>query len=253
MLSIYPPNYYSFSGKSGSLVFKLKDLWDKRFFKSLLRQLPFTSLAVLDVGGGTGEVLDMLKTADKRINYTEIIDIDSTAKNHAERKGHIYSHTTVENYTSRRQFHVILLLNIIEHVANPGEIIQKCGTMLERGGIIIIKTPNVDSLDARIFQKHYWGGLHCPRHWILFSERSLRNMVRSTNLHLRKLTYTQAAPFWAWSVINLCRKKDIRQRKKPLIEHPMFGILSVLFAGFDILRSAVSKTSQMFILLSNSE
>jgi len=251
--SIYPPNYYSFSGKASSTVFQLKDWWDRRFFRSLLKKLPFDSLAVLDVGGGTGEVLDTLKKADSRIEYTEIIDIDSNAKSQAMVKGHVYCQTTIENYTSHRQFHVILLLNIIEHVANPAEIIGHCGKMLAQGGIIIIKTPNVDSLDARLFKHHYWGGLHCPRHWILFSEFSLRTMVRSTNLQIRKLVYTQAAPFWVWSIINLARKKDIYQHKKPLIEHPLFGILSVFFAAFDIIRSSISKTSQMFIVLTGSE
>jgi len=248
--TIYPANYYSFSGRSGSAVFKLKDFWDRQFFTKILKKIAAPSLAILDIGGGTGDVLDTLKNADKRVAYTEIIDIDANARQLAEKKGHVYTHATIEEYTTDRKFDVILLLNIIEHVANPAQVIEKSGNLLQKGGIIIIKTPNADSLDARLFKNYYWGGLHCPRHWIIFSDKSFRMMIESSRLSLNNIRFTQGAPFWAWSVLNLFRKKDIRQQKKPLIEHPFFAPLSIFFAMLDIVRSVGSKTSQMFIILS---
>ncbi len=250
LLDIYPPDYYSFSPKSSSMVFKLKDRWDAFFFRSLLKKIPGTTLSVLDAGGGTGAVLDTLKKTDSRITYTEIIDIDKNAAVLAEKKGHVYTCSTIEAYSTNRKFDVVLLLNIIEHVADPAGMIEKAGKLLSADGIIIIKTPNADSLDARLFRNTYWGGLHCPRHWIVFSDKSFRMMMQPSSLTVQKIKFTQGAPFWAWSVIHLFRKKDIQQRKTPLINHPFFGILSIVFAFFDIIRSATSKTSQMFITLS---
>ncbi|MEP6728393.1 MAG: class I SAM-dependent methyltransferase [Bacteroidota bacterium] len=250
LLNIYPPDYYSFSAKAGRSIFKLKDAWDRYYYKSLLKKIDAVSLSVLDIGGGTGEVLDSLKKADNRIGYTEIIDIDKGSAHTARQKGHVYTHSTIEKYTTDKKFHVILLLNIIEHVGNPVQIIEKAGGLLAEDGIIVIKTPNADSLDARLFRNHYWGGLHCPRHWVIFTDHSFKMMIKQSSLILKNIKFTQGAPFWSWSLLNLFRKKDIKQHKRPLIEHVLFAPLSVLFAIFDIARSIVSKTSQMFITLS---
>lgn len=247
--TIYPPNYYSFISKTSNGIFKLKDWWDGSFYKSILKKIAADNLSVLDVGGGTGHVLDTLKKADERISYTEIIDIDKNAQKIAEKKGHVYDCSTIEAYHTEKKFEVILLLNIIEHVANPADLIKKMKLFLSDNGIIIIKTPNADSLDARLFRHQYWGGLHCPRHWIIFTEPSFKNMLNGTGLTLQRIKYTQGAPFWAYSVINIFRKKDINIIKIPLIESPFFSALSIAFACFDICRSFFSRTSQMFIIL----
>lgn len=246
---IYPSNYYSFIPKKGGNIFKLKDWWDGIFYRSILSKISSSNISVLDIGGGTGQVLDTLKRTDKRISYTEIVDIDKSAQKIAENKGHVYNCCTIEAYQTEKKFEVILLLNIIEHVASPADLIKKSGAFLADNGAIIIKTPNAASLDARIFRNRYWGGLHCPRHWIIFTESSFKNMLNSTGLTIQSIKYTQGAPFWSYSVINIFRKKDINLTKSPLIESTFFPPLSVAFACFDICRSFFSKTSQMFIIL----
>ncbi|MBX3255535.1 MAG: class I SAM-dependent methyltransferase [Chitinophagaceae bacterium] len=249
LLNIYPPNYYSFSQKTKKGLFKLKDRLDALFYKSVLKKIPTTGLSVLDVGGGTGNVLDTLKKADKRINYTEIIDIDLNAKEIAEKKGHVYVCTSAETYHTNKKFDIILLLNIIEHISNPARLIQKATDMLTDNGFIIIKTPNAKSLDARLFKNYYWGGLHCPRHWIIFNESSFKLMCSDKKLNIESIRFTQGAAFWAYSIINLFRKQDINLKKKPLLESPFFPFVSIFFAIMDLFRSFFSTTSQMFIIL----
>ena len=248
---IYPSNYYSFVNKPKNLVVRLKEWLDKRFFKKILKQLPAQPINVLDVGGGTGWMLDVLKKTDKRIGLTQVVDIDEKAKSIAEEKGHAYFEGTIETFTTDKRFHLILMLNLIEHVANPLAVLQKAESLLSPGGIIVIKTPNTISWDARLYKKSYWGGLHCPRHWTIFSEKSFRILLQATKLKIKKLQYTQGAPFWAFSIIAaLSRKKIIRSSaKKPIIFHWLFAPLSAVFAVFDFARKPFAKTSQMFILL----
>lgn len=195
---------------------------------------------------------DILKRTDKRIKYTQVVDIDEKAKAIAEKRGHAYFQGTIEEFDTQNHFHLILMLNLIEHVANPLAVLQKAESLLAPGGIIVIKTPNTMSWDAALYKKTYWGGLHCPRHWIIFSEKSFRNLLRSTGLHIKKLNYTQGAPFWAFSIIaSLHRKKMIRiSAKRPIIFHWLFAPLSAFFAFFDFIRRPFAKTSQLFIILS---
>jgi 2-polyprenyl-3-methyl-5-hydroxy-6-metoxy-1,4-benzoquinol methylase len=248
---IYPSNYYSFVNKGKNIVVRLKEWLDKRFFRKILKQLPGKELSVLDVGGGTGWMLDVLKKTDARIQFTQSVDIDDKAKMEAEARGHAYFEGTIEAFETSRKFDLILMLNLVEHVASPLAVLQKAEALLKPGGMIVIKTPNTDSWDARLYRKTYWGGLHCPRHWVIFSERSFRHLLQSTGLGIKKLYYTQGAPFWAFSIIaSLYRKKRVNiSAKKPIIFHWLFAPLSAFFAVFDFLRRPFAKTSQLFIIL----
>jgi 2-polyprenyl-3-methyl-5-hydroxy-6-metoxy-1,4-benzoquinol methylase len=248
---IYPANYYSFVNKPKNFVVRLKEWLDKRFFKKILKQLPAQQINVLDIGGGTGWMLDILKNTDKRIGITQIVDIDDKAGSIAEEKGHAYFEGTIETFTTDKRFHLILMLNLIEHVADPLSVLQKAGSLLAPGGMIVIKTPNTISWDARLFQRSYWGGLHCPRHWTIFSGKSFRILLRSTGLKVNKLKYTQGAPFWAFSIMAAWRRKKIilTSAQRPIIFHWLFAPLSAFFAVFDFARKPFAKTSQMFILL----
>jgi 2-polyprenyl-3-methyl-5-hydroxy-6-metoxy-1,4-benzoquinol methylase len=252
---IYPPNYYSFVNKPKNLVVRLKEWMDKRFFKKILKQLPAESINVLDVGGGTGWIPDILVKTDKRISFIQIVDIDKKAKTIAEEKGHAYFEGAVETFTTDKLFHLILMLNLIEHVANPLAVLQKAASLLAPGGVIVIKTPNTVSWDARLYKRSYWGGLHCPRHWIIFSEKSFRILLQSTRLKINRLYYTQGAAFWAFSIIaSLTRKKIIRtSSQRPVIFHWLFAPISAFFAVVDFARKPFAKTSQMFILLGKDE
>ncbi|MCX6317383.1 MAG: class I SAM-dependent methyltransferase [Bacteroidetes bacterium] len=252
---IYPPNYYSFVNKGKNILVRLKEWLDKRFFKKILRRLPGESLSVLDVGGGTGWMLDVLKKTDARITYTQSVDIDEKARTEAEAKGHAYFEGTIEAFETTRKFDLILMLNLVEHVASPLAVLQKAETLLNPGGVIVIKTPNHDSWDARIFKHSYWGGLHSPRHWVIFSEKSFRLLLRSTGLDVQQLSYTQGAPFWAFSIIAaLYRKKWVRiNAERPIIFHGLFAPVSALFAVFDFIRRPFAKTSQLFIILRAKE
>jgi SAM-dependent methyltransferase len=249
--TIYPSNYYSFTSGKKNWAFKVKEWLDKRLFRKILPQIKAETINVLDVGGGTGWLLDVVKKMDQRTGVTQVVDIDPQAREQAERNGHLYFEGRIEDFQSQHQFHLVLMLNLIEHVSDPAKVLQSIEKILAPGGLILIKTPNTDAWDAKLFRRSYWGGLHCPRHWVIFSEKSFRILLQKTTLCISSLTYTQGGPFWAFSIIaNLSRKKILKvTRDRPVIFHPLFPVISSLFAGFDFVRRPFAKTSQMFIIL----
>ncbi len=248
---IYPKNYYSFNNQTKGFSFRIKNYLDKLFFKKLLKQIEGNSLNVLDVGGGTGWLTGLLKSIDKRITLTQVVDIDKEAESIAIKNGHQYFCGRMEDFETTAKFDLILMLNLIEHVANPTVLLQKAGQLLNKGGIIIIKTPNYKSWDARLFKNNNWGGYHCPRHWIIFDKSSAEKLISDCSLTVKEFTYTQGAPFWTVSILHyLHKKKWIKASpEKPLIYHPLFGIISIITAAFDFIRKPFAPLSQMFFII----
>lgn len=248
---IYPSNYYSFSSPSESLVQRIKRALDLRLFRRLLRNIPGSALAILDVGGGAGWELTWMRQLDSRIRFTQVVDLDAAAESTARANGHEYYRGTIEQFAGDRRFDLILMLNLIEHVQDPRAVLAKASGLLSPGGRLLLKTPNIDSLDARVFRHANWAGYHCPRHWVLFTSTSLIDLAASAGLVVEDFRYTQGAPFWAASLLYQLHLRGlvVLDRDHPAWFHPLFAPLSALFALFDFLRAPFSKTSQMFLTL----
>jgi 2-polyprenyl-3-methyl-5-hydroxy-6-metoxy-1,4-benzoquinol methylase len=252
LAEIYPPNYYSYVSAERSVVHTLKNRLDGLSFRRILRTLEGSELAALDVGGGDGAALDLLRQLDPRIRLTQVVDMDAGAEQLARRAGHEYSLGRIEDFRSARRFDVVLLLNLIEHVADPGAVLRGVRDQLSPGGVVVVKTPNFDSLDARVFRNSNWAGYHCPRHWVLFQKSSFVALAERSGLELRDFSYTQGAAFWAASLLFwLAERGHVSiTAERPVMSHPLFPPLAALFAGFDLVRSLFgARTSQMFLTL----
>lgn len=249
---IYPSTYYAYAEDETSIVQRVKSRLDRRMFRRLLGDLPGSSIAALDVGGGDGWLLSTLRSVDPRVQRTVVVDLDEQAKARAVARGHESFCGRIEDYDDPGPFDIVLLLNLIEHVADPGEVLRRLAGLLSPNGVILVKTPNVDSLDARLFRHRDWGGYHCPRHWVLFDRESFVDLAARSGLRARTVSFTQGAPFWTVSVLAaLARRRIVRiTPEKPVFEHRLFAPLAAGFAAFDLVRTKVgAKPSQMFIEL----
>jgi SAM-dependent methyltransferase len=249
---IYPPNYYSYDPlrQLTSITERVKGFLDARLFQTLLRRIPGENLNVLDVGGGAGWLLSTLRKVSLRIKATHEIDINERARSAAESAGHVFHCCRVEDFSSSESFDLILLLNLIEHVADPAAILKVMRELLSPEGLILIKTPNVDTLDCRLFRNHNWGGFHCPRHFVLFNRQSIIDLGQRCGLQAIQATYTQGAPQWACSILGSLGLNGWIQisANRPLYTHPLYPYLCAIAATFDLIRSPIMATAQMFIV-----
>jgi SAM-dependent methyltransferase len=249
---IYPPNYYSYepAQQFTSLTERVKAYLDAGLFRKLLRLIPNDSLRVLDVGGGSGWLLSLIRSVSPRVKSTHEVDIEERARAAAEAAGHVYHCSRIEDFSSPQTYDLILLLNLIEHVVDPAAVLVAMRKLLSPRGLILIKTPNVDTLDCRIFRDHNWGGFHCPRHFVLFNRQSMMDLGRKCGLRVQKVIYTQGAPQWAASILGwLGLKGWVRiSAERPLYKNPLYPLFCGLFAAFDLVRSPFMPTAQMFVV-----
>ena len=202
---------------------------------------------MLDIGGGSGWLLDMAKCADPRVTETTVVDLDAGAADIARAKGHTFVQGRIEDAPLEMKFDLILMLNLIEHVANPWAMLTKVRGLLKPGGQLFIKTPNFDSLDARPFCHRSWAGFHTPHHFVLFERRSLEALGRECGLEPQAFSYTQGAPFWSVSLLAELRRLGLVTitADRPAVIRPLIPALQAVSAAFDFLRRPFAPLSQM--------
>jgi 2-polyprenyl-3-methyl-5-hydroxy-6-metoxy-1,4-benzoquinol methylase len=108
-------------------------------------QLP-SSIRVLDVGPGSGIMGEALK--QKGVTSLAAVEIDEDARKHI---AGIYSQIeeSLEPLLDQT-FDLILLLDVMEHMANPFEFFQTASQLLTPGGTILISLPNIAHWSVRL-------------------------------------------------------------------------------------------------------
>jgi SAM-dependent methyltransferase len=249
---IYPHNYYSYTPLAESWIFRLKAVIDRSRYRRLLPLVRSSTLSLLDVGGGFGYELTHARAADSRVTRTVVVDLDEKSEERARAAGHDYVRVPFEDYETGERFDGVFLSNVIEHVANPEALLKKAFALTKPGGLVLLRTPSTEGLDARLFRSGNWGGYHCPRHWILLTQRVLIDLARRTGFEIVQSRFTQAASFWALSIL-FCLE-DFRfvriTAERPAMFHPLFKPLAAVFAAFDAATILFGrKTSQMTFVL----
>ena len=117
-----------------------------RFGRDPKARRPFEGLRLLDIGCGGG----LLSEPMSRLGFT-VVGVDAAARNigtasaHAAEQGVAvdYRCSTAEALLAAGEtFDVILNMEVIEHVADPGQFLRDCAAMLKPGGLMIVATLN---------------------------------------------------------------------------------------------------------------
>lgn len=250
--SFYPSEYRNhFMQKNGLIYAKLKkfQLWwfAKKLEFIILGKNHNKSASILEIGCGSGELLKTLK--DRGFKNLFGSDILEPAKHLLLEQGIKFQKgDIVKSFPFPRQFEVIILNHVFEHLSDPVKVLKYCKKHLKHKGKVIIVMPNSDSWAMKIFGKK-WDGLNAPRHFFIFSPLTmevLRQKIGFRKFHL----YAMPDPLnWAISLQNIFQ--DIQflkaELKNGLAWYTIF--CGLIFASIAILSKLIKKTAGMMYVL----
>lgn len=75
-----------------------------------------------------------------------------------------------------RTYDAVIALDVLEHVLSPRDMLEKCFNLLKPRGLILLQTPNAQSLRFRM-QGARWNMLAPEQHLHLFSSRALEALL----------------------------------------------------------------------------
>ncbi len=130
---------------------------------------------VLDVGCGRGIMLAALR----RLGYeARGQELNASAACHARRvlgldvsTGDFLVAVLEPDY-----YQAVIFWHSLEHFPDPAEALVRARALLRPGGVLAVAVPNFDSLQARLFGRH-WFHLDLPRHYFHFGARSLQALL----------------------------------------------------------------------------
>ncbi|CAA7612123.1 class I SAM-dependent methyltransferase [Magnetospirillum sp. UT-4] len=240
--AIYPPTYYSYDfEKRISAVARFgKSILDARKFGGVFASLDAPPGSYLDIGCGDGRYLRLM--ADRGVPRQRIVGLELSAEPVARlrQEGFQAFHRRVEDCTEIADGTIDLatMFHVIEHVSDPFETLRTISRWLSPGGVLVIETPNTDSLDFRLFSTGLWGGYHIPRHWTLFDSRSLERLLRRCGLEPVATSFQTGHSFWMYSFHHLLRYRfGLRSLSRLFDPLERAGLPMLMgFTVFDILR-----------------
>jgi 2-polyprenyl-3-methyl-5-hydroxy-6-metoxy-1,4-benzoquinol methylase len=147
---------------------------------------------LLDVGAGQGGFAYLAKRAGYDV---EAIEADPRCCRFMERTlglAPIQSDDVVAALRSTGQFEVITLWHVIEHLSSPMRILEALARRLAPEGILVVATPNPDSLQFKLF-KERWVHLDPPRHLQLLPLPFLVERAEALDLAERHTTTVDPA------------------------------------------------------------
>ena len=159
--------------------------WSNRFYAMLARRYGRRGARLLEVGSGMGHLVGQLEDTFE----TYGMDV-----NHwAVKQSKLVIHTSQLQTASAQElpfgdgvFNVVIIKHIVEHLPDPKKAIREIGRVTEKGGTLILATPNLDSL-LKPWKGERWIGYQDPTHISLKRPLEWLDLIRSAEFNPLKV------------------------------------------------------------------
>ena len=134
-----------------------------------------TGKKLLEIGSAYGYFLDEARSYYK---YTGL-ELSESAVNFSLKRGHNVIRDTYNKNTAKSigAIDIVTMFDVIEHLPDPLYTLQLLNANINKDGIIMITTGNIDSFLAKIMGKK-WRLMTPPQHTFFFSKKTLSTIFK---------------------------------------------------------------------------
>ena len=189
----------------------------RNFATILKRLLPFAppGSLLLDVGAASGIFLNLARQAGYRV---EGIEPSLALVADAEKLyGLKLFCGTVEQFAANEKFAVVTLLDVLEHVTDPDALLGTLSGFLAPGGMLVIVTPDISSLAARVLGGRWWH--YRVAHLNFFNSRSLGRLMQKHGFEIvqrRRFAWNFSAYYLVTRLLPFLKGKALQTMLKKL-------------------------------------
>ena len=195
----FDENYFS-SHTYANITFAKYSMywWSNRFYATLARRYGKHGTRFLEVGSGmghlTGQLEDTFETFGCDLNHWAVKQSKSVVNT-----SFLQTASAQELPYKDESFNVVTIKHIVEHLPDPQKAIQEIGRVTEKGGTLILATPNLDSL-LKPWKGDKWIGYQDPTHISLKSPAEWISFIKGAGFTIKR---TFADGFWDVPYISL--------------------------------------------------
>ncbi len=155
------------------------------YFNMLSRHLGGHTGRLLEIGCGWGDFLLEARKRNFEVSGLELSPDATAVANQRLGAALVKSGILEENSYEPGVFDVVACFDVIEHVRNPRQFLDRVARLIRPGGLIMIVTPSLDSLSARILGRHWME--YKVEHLYYFSRASIRCTLSQLGFNRIKL------------------------------------------------------------------
>lgn len=252
MSRIYPENYYSFhdSQRDSRLVQSARYFLALFRYRTVLSRMTTRTPRILDIGCGDGALLRFFK---RRLRHARITGLDSSVKAvqvciESGVPARVVDIETADAFDAESRYDLIVMNQVLEHLRDPRAVLNRIRELLDVGGLLSLETPAHGSIDHRVFKRRYWAGYHIPRHFWIFDETSLRELLELCGLSVVHVEYLINPVAWVHSLQGWVSERRLLSRFSSRLTHRNIVPVAVFALAELVLRFVVGRTSNIRVL-----
>lgn len=187
----------------------------RMLLRGLSRHLARPEPRLLDIGAGSGILVEEAKAMGI---CAEGLEPSAWLQTRAAAKGLTVHRGVLPHPDARPPYDVVTLVDIIEHVMDPVELLRNARDMMAEDGIGLVVTPDVNSLAARLLGWKWWH--YRVAHVGYFNQKTLNLALSQAGL--RPLAVSR--PWWYFPADYLAAR--IQRYLPPILRMPVPQSLS---------------------------
>lgn len=143
--------------------------------------------AVLEIGGGEGIFLEMLKN---RGYLVELVEPSVSASSRAQKRGLCVYNDYFQSMSFDRKYSLICMSHVLEHMENPLDVLNKVKGLLTPNGFILLAQTNFKGFMPLLLKANWYAWLP-EQHFTHFSLSGLKYLANELSLSISDFRYSR--------------------------------------------------------------